>query len=133
MNPAFVRWLVVVSLLIPDFAAAQAERVAASDPPKVQERDSVQVLARARSAQAGFERYRFRHLPRTHARGSGECDEVIGRICFWFSEDSDGDALPPEPPVIAERRSAVYLSLTLMISPFLTTSSVFSVRPSCSA
>ena len=108
MNPAFVRWLVVVSLLIPDFAAAQAERVAASDPPKVQERDSVQVLARARSAQAGFERYRFQRLPRTHVRvGGGECDEYIGRFCFAFSDDEDGDEPPPERPAIAERRLAL--------------------------
>lgn len=105
MVPAFVRFAIPISLLVPTLAATQADRVAASNPAKVQERDSAEVLARARSAQAGFERFRFQRLPRTHSRvGGGDCDEIIGRFCFAFSDDEDGDEPPPEPPGIAERR-----------------------------
>jgi hypothetical protein len=105
MVPAFVRSVVLLSLLFPVCAGAQAERVAASDPQRARERDSVAVLARARSAQAGFERFRFQRIPRTHTRvGAGKCDEIIGRFCFAFSDDEDGDEPPPEPPGIAERR-----------------------------
>ncbi|HEX2077512.1 MAG TPA: hypothetical protein VHG08_07375 [Longimicrobium sp.] len=103
--PAFVRFAVSIALLVPAFAAAQAGRVAAADPPQVRDRDSVQVLARARSAQAGFERFRFQRLPRTHVRvGGGKCDEIIGRFCFTFSDSEEGDEPPPEPPGIADRR-----------------------------
>jgi tetratricopeptide (TPR) repeat protein len=107
MVPAFVRCAVLAGctlLSVPPPAGAQAQRVALGDS-ALQRRDSLTALGRARSAQAAFERYRFRQLPRTHARGSGgRCDERIGRFCFWFSDNPEGDDPPPEPPVIAERR-----------------------------
>lgn len=105
MTPALVRFAAVAGsiLLVPSLALAQ--RVAADQPPRVEGQDSATVLGRARTAQASFERFRFQRLPRTHARGpSGKCDETIGRFCFWFSDDQDGDEPPPEPPAIAERR-----------------------------
>jgi hypothetical protein len=109
MVPAFVRCAVLAGSLLlihPAAAGAQAGRVALGDSSgTVQRRDSAAVLAEARSAQAAFERFRFQRLPRTHYRGSGgECDERIGRFCFWFSDDEGGDEPPPEPPAIAERR-----------------------------
>lgn len=105
MIPAFVRFAVVAGsiLLVPSLARAQ--RVAAGQPAPAEGQDSATVLGRARTAQASFERFRFQRLPRTHARGPyGKCDETIGRFCFWFSDDQDGDEPPPEPPAIAERR-----------------------------
>lgn len=109
MVSAFVRFAVLAgcAVLIPAVADAQAARTAPADQPrKLQGRDSAAVHARARSAQAAFERFRFQRLPRTHARGApyGKCDEVIGRFCFWFSDNPEGDVPPPEPPAIADRR-----------------------------
>jgi hypothetical protein len=107
MVPAFVRFAVVVGsilLINPQPAAAQADRVAVDRPAQVPGPDSASVLARARAAQASFERFRFHRLPRTFARSSGKCDETIGRFCFWFSDNEEGDEPAPEPPVIAERR-----------------------------
>jgi hypothetical protein len=105
MVPAFVRFAVVaVIVLIPTLGQAQAERVAADPPSKREGQDSASVLARARTAQASFERFRFARLPRSYARSSNRCDETIGRFCFFFSDNEEGDQPPPEPPVIAERR-----------------------------
>jgi hypothetical protein len=103
MVPAFVRFAVVAgSLLVVTTLAAQADRVVIDTPAR--ERDSASVLAKARTAQASFERFRFHRLPRTYVRSSGRCDETIGRFCFFFSDNEQGDQPPPEPPVIAERR-----------------------------
>jgi hypothetical protein len=107
MVPAFVRHAVVAGsiVLVPTLLHAQAERVAVDRSTEMEGQDSASVLARARTAQASFERYRFQRLPRTHAGAPhGRCDETIGRFCFWFSDDEDGDEPPPEPPAIAERR-----------------------------
>ncbi|HVH14011.1 MAG TPA: hypothetical protein VM759_13205, partial [Longimicrobium sp.] len=69
-------------------------------------RDSASVLSRSRSAQAGFERFRYLRLPRTHqSAGGGECHEIIGRFCFWF--EPDPRVPPPEAPAIGERRRAL--------------------------
>lgn len=106
MVPAFVRFAVVAGsiVLIPMLAAAQTERVALDPSASAEGPDSVSVLAKARAAQASFERFRFTRLPRTWSRSSGRCDENIGRFCFTFSDSEEGDQPPAEPPVIAERR-----------------------------
>ncbi|HEX6037322.1 hypothetical protein, partial [Longimicrobium sp.] len=65
------------------------------------------MLGRTRSAQAGFERFRYQQLPRTFQAAAGECDEIIGRFCFWFDPNPDPEPPPPEPPVIGERRRAL--------------------------
>jgi hypothetical protein len=115
MVPAMVRCAAVAGSLLLGIvppAGAQAGRVALGDSAAAQRRDSLTALGQARSAQANFERFRFRQLPRTHARGpAGPCDENIGRFCFWFSDKPDGDELPAEPPVIAERRRELLASL----------------------
>ena len=114
MDPAFVRFAVLsTALLLSPSAEAQDARVASSDSAsQLQRRDSLVALARARSAQAAFERFRFQRLPRTHAGAPYRaCDERIGRFCFWFSADEDGDDVPPEPPPIAERRERLIASL----------------------
>lgn len=105
MVPAFVRCVVLAGFLslLPAAADAQAGRVVLGDSMR-QRRDSLTVLSRARSQQAAFERWRFRQLPRTHASYTGKCDVNIGRFCFRFSDDEDGDSLPPEPPAVPGRR-----------------------------
>jgi hypothetical protein len=107
MVPAFVRFAVVAGsiLLVPTLAGAQSERVAIDRTAGVE--DSASVLARARTAQASFERFRFQRLPRSWGSSSGRCDETIGRFCFFFSDSEHGDTAQPEPPAIAERRRAL--------------------------
>lgn len=106
MVPAIVRFTLVAGslLIVPTLAGAQADRVAVDRTTKFAGQDSATVLARARTAQAAFERFRFARLPRGYAGSSGRCDETIGRFCFFFSDKEEGDQPPPEPPVIAERR-----------------------------
>jgi hypothetical protein len=101
--PAVVRLAVFAgSVLLVSEGAAQ--RLASSEPaPQV--RDSLRVLGRSRSAQAGFERFRYLRLPRTLPRGGGgDCDEVIGRFCFRFDDDPTPEPPKPEAPAIGERR-----------------------------
>jgi len=107
MLPAFVRSVVLAGcvVLVPQVIHAQEKM--ASSAPVLQGRDSAVVLSRARSAQAGFERYRYHRLPRTLGGGGRrECDEVIGRFCWQFGVSADPD-LPPEAPAIGKRRRAL--------------------------
>lgn len=64
--------------------------------------DSSDVLARARREQAGFERRRVRLLPATWGGGGVDCQEVVGRFCFWF--DDGGRTPPVEPPAVGDLR-----------------------------
>ena len=40
----------------------------------------------ARAAQVRFERYRRDHLPNAHSGRPGQCDEQVGRFCYWYDE-----------------------------------------------
>lgn len=104
MIPVLVRTTVLAgSVLLATHGLAAQRLVSAQAPPQKPARDSAAVLARSRSAQAGFERYRYVRLPRTHQSASGgACHEVIGRFCFWF--DPQPNTPPPEAPAIAARR-----------------------------
>jgi hypothetical protein len=102
MIPAIVRSAVLAGSVLLVSQGAQAQRLASAEPQQQQVRDSATVLARSRSAQAGFERFRYLRLPRTHQAAGGTCHEIIGRFCFWF--EPDPDAPPPEAPAIGERR-----------------------------
>ncbi|GMV04787.1 MAG: hypothetical protein AMXMBFR53_10670 [Gemmatimonadota bacterium] len=66
--------------------------------------DSSDVLARARREQARFEARRVRLLPSTWWRSGGECEERVGRFCFWFGDEGRDPA--PEPAAIGEARDA---------------------------
>jgi hypothetical protein len=113
MVPAIVRFAVLagsIVIVVPPPASAQTDRVAVDRSTRAEAQDSVSVLARARTAQAAFERFRFHRLPRTWGSSSGKCDETIGRFCFSFSDSEQGDQPKPEPPVIAERRRELLAS-----------------------
>ena len=82
-------------------------RVAALVP---QRADSQAVLRAAHAAQAAFERTRRWHLPYAFGRSGGECEERIGRFCYWH--DGGADTTPPEEPRrIREARARLIAAL----------------------
>ncbi len=40
----------------------------------------------ARDAQVRFERFRREHLPNARSGRPGQCDEQVGRFCYWYDE-----------------------------------------------
>lgn len=64
--------------------------------------DSATLLRQARRAQSDFEWTHRSRLPFGAAPSSRECDERIGRFCYWH--DDTPDVAPPEPPSIGEAR-----------------------------
>lgn len=73
--------------------------------------DAVGPTLRAlRAQQAEFESFRRQRLP--HWGGSispGQCDETIGRFCYWYEEDEPDP--PPEPRSIADARARLIAAL----------------------
>jgi len=119
MLPSPARLLAVVVLAIA--AALSGASVHAQTPVGAPEPDvdeevlprseaaGAEALRAARAAQARFEIRRVRWLPRGMSRGSGPCDETIGRFCSWYGE---GDWVPvPEAPEIIELRSSLLSEL----------------------
>ncbi len=77
-------------------------------------RDSARVLGSARSAQAAFERLRFRHLSWTDDAGGqpDRCDEHIGRFCLWYDDEDEVDWVPPpETEQVKQGRDALIARL----------------------
>jgi hypothetical protein len=66
--------------------------------------DSVAALRSAQRAQQAFESRRGFLAPRTleSRGGGGDCDEKIGRFCYWYGDDRV--PLPQEPDVIKVAR-----------------------------
>jgi len=64
--------------------------------------DSAALLRQARRAQADFEWIHRMRLPFGDARSGRECDERIGRFCYWH--DDTPDVAPPEPPAVGVAR-----------------------------
>lgn len=62
--------------------------------------DSAAVLRSAQRAQLQFEQARARLAPRTDGHGGGNCDELIGRFCYWYDGN---DAPPPAEPESIKR------------------------------
>jgi len=98
--------------LLGSAAGAQASLGARGGALDTSRPDSARALRSARSAQAAFERTRFRHLPWTESYGgTGACDERVGRFCLSY-DDSDEDWLPPpEPEAVKRERAALIAAL----------------------
>jgi tetratricopeptide (TPR) repeat protein len=94
--------------VLPQAAVPQTAQFAAQTP-----RDSARALGSARSAQAAFERLRFRHLPWTHdGVGPDRCDERIGRFCLWRGDDEGPEWVPPpEPDAVRDGRDELIARL----------------------
>src|ERR1019366_589674 len=61
-----------------------------------------------RRAQQEFERYRRLHLPRASVGRPGNCDETVGRFCYWYNERT---VMPLEPQIITEARGRFLATL----------------------
>ena len=105
----------VALLALPAMGSAQIIRdsVAASAKPPAPE-----VLATApgnltpgdlaRFGQRDFEAYRHLHLPHVMPRLSTNCDEKVGRFCYWYDESTP---MPREPEDIKARRARLISAL----------------------
>lgn len=77
----------ILALCIATPARAQADRDPRKDGQRAQER---------------FETFRRANLPMHRGRSRNECQERVGRFCYWYDEDAPSP--PTEPGVIAEAR-----------------------------
>jgi hypothetical protein len=59
-------------------------------------------------AQQEFERFRRQHLPSASVGRPSNCDETVGRFCYWYSEKQ---SVPAEPRTIAEARDRFIVTL----------------------
>ena len=80
--------------------------------PAAQLPDSQHILRSARAAQAGFESIRRHNLPKEPGHGAADCDERIGRFCYWYDDD-DETPRPPPPESEAITRARARLLATL--------------------
>jgi hypothetical protein len=73
--------------------------------------DSAAAVRAARRAQGDFERNRRWWLPldKSGGRGGGECDAIMGRICYWYDENEPDPE--PEPERIVRARTALVARL----------------------
>jgi hypothetical protein len=62
----------------------------------------------ARAEQSQFERFRRNNLPSARSSPPSDCEEVVGRFCYWYDEK---DILPKEPQIIANRREQLIAML----------------------
>ena len=95
--------LVAGALSLGGFQAPAVAAQAREDAP------DARALARAaRTASYRYESLQRRTAPTTNQGGrrGDQCDERIGRFCFWYDSPSDPPAppLPPEPPAVADAR-----------------------------
>ena len=66
--------------------------------------DPGSALEMGKQAQADFERFRHEHLPAARSGAPGQCDETVGRFCYWYNER---ETVPHEPATITARREAL--------------------------
>jgi hypothetical protein len=55
----------------------------------------------ARRAQQDFENFRRKHLQNASVGRPSNCDETVGRFCYWYNEKQ---VIPPEPQSITDAR-----------------------------
>lgn len=65
-------------------------------------------LERARFEQIEFEAFRHTHLPADRSASSNNCDERVGRFCYWYDESQ---TMPKEPEVVTVRRDSLTAAL----------------------
>ncbi len=61
-----------------------------------------------RAAQQNFERFRRTHLPSASVGRPSNCDETVGRFCYWYNERA---VMPAEPKTIADARDRFLATL----------------------
>ena len=85
-------------------AAAAAQIIRSTGPAGSAVADSLQPLdgSTGQRAQADFETFRRLHLPPTRSRPPSNCDEQVGRFCYWYNEHEPPP--PKEPAQITQRR-----------------------------
>ncbi len=59
-------------------------------------------------AQIDFEHFRRTKLPSASVGRPSNCDETVGRFCYWYNEKT---VMPAEPPVIAAARDRLIATL----------------------
>ena len=68
--------------------------------------DTLSPFDLGRRAQRDFELFRRLHLPyQATGRSPSQCDERVGRFCYWYDERSP--AAPPEPGEISAKRNVL--------------------------
>ncbi len=98
----FFTFLLALAVVVPTGTHAQIIR-----DPAVKTGDAAEpgtALETGKQAQAEFERFRREHLPSARSGPPGQCDETVGRFCYWYSEK---ETVPHEPPTIGVRREAL--------------------------
>jgi hypothetical protein len=65
-----------------------------------------------RRAQQDFENFRRKHLPNASVGRPSNCDETVGRFCYWYNEKQN---IPAEPKIIADARVKFIATLDSLV------------------
>lgn len=101
LSPVAVFFLVALSAFAAGPSGGQVAPGSAEE--KVAETDSSALLSRARELQRRFEIRRVGHLPRGESWGGGECDDVVGRMCWRHGTGGDWVPEPEATEIVLER------------------------------
>ncbi len=96
----------------PNFAVSPTPTVLPSLSQERASPDSAAVRGEAEGAQRRFERIRRGLLPQTWGGGRKDCDERVGRFCFWHDQEKDEWMLPPDSPDLATARNDLLEALS---------------------
>ncbi len=67
------------------------------------------------NAQREFERFRRMHLPNAKSSKPTNCDEHVGRFCYWYDEKQ---SIPEEPKIITAARETFLVTLDSLEKAF---------------
>ncbi len=100
------RLLPILFLLAGLAPTASAQIVRGGTVPPASPQDSLSPYDLGRRAQRDFELFRRLHLPfQSTGRSPSQCDERVGRFCYWYDERAA--AAPPEPAEITAKRAVL--------------------------
>jgi hypothetical protein len=88
---------------------AGAQAGAASAPPAAADTAPADPRDAGQRAQARFEAFRRANLTPYRGRSSRECQERVGRFCYWYDETSPG--ADPERPAVGAARTQLITTL----------------------